>query len=587
MKPTSHHLFPLLALLLGLPALAQETNAVPVPLTINGRAVEAETPALLQEDFLLISGSVLQSELGLNVETAEKGLWRVKGYERQLLLRPDSRTYSLDGEELQAAIAPLLRGAELYLPLQMLLRPFGFTVDHNEGWQIATPPASVLNLRQGSHPDRVRFVVDLSAPALFRWYEEPGKLIVEFPAAPDLQGRNNMLRLHDFDDALAEEVMESLEGGLTRLVFAHASTEPPQLFTLKDPARIVVDLLRATPECTVPAKAVEVPKPHPGDLWETRVFTGSKGPVRGFCLRFNPHQSGWKLRPALAASTIDQRSRVSRIVSREKAYGGVNGGYFSLLGPPLGMLVINGEWIKAPLWNRAALGLSRDGQYAISQTDWEGRLEFESFGFLPLEALNEGHLTADSVVAYTRRWGSTVCGAPGRTRLVVNKAGLVTMVLSNGEDAVVPEGGMVISGSGTRAQTLRKIPQGTKVVLHPDTNPHWPGLLHAVGGGPILVADGKVHITGQAERFRADITQSCRPRTAVGLSAKGEVILLAIQNPGVTLTELANILLKLGARDAMNLDGGGSTAMVVGGRVLNFPSDGCERAVSNALLVVK
>jgi exopolysaccharide biosynthesis protein len=55
----------------------------------------------------------------------------------------------------------------------------------------------------------------------------------------------------------------------------------------------------------------------------------------------------------------------------------------------------------------------------------------------------------------------------------------------------------------------------------------------------------------------------------------------------VTLTELANILLRMGARDAMNFDGGGSTAMVVQGRVLNLPSDGCERAVSNALLVVK
>ena len=585
MKPTPHYLLLLPLLVLATPAFAQPAPLA-VALSVNGRAIDTDTPALLQEDFLLIAASVLESELGLNVEAADNGLWRVKGYERQLLLRPDNRAYSLDGETLQSPAAPLLRGAELYIPIHMLLRPFGFSVYHNEGWQIATLAAAVQSVRQGSHPDRVRFVVDLTAPALFRWHEEPGKVILEFPATPDPQGRSNLLRVHTFDDALAEQVTETLEGGFTRLVFAHVSPEPPQLFTLKEPARIILDLLRAAPESPVAPK-VEAPKPHPGDLWDTRVFNGSRGLVRGFIIRFNPQKTAWKLRPALAASTMNQRSRVSRIVSREGAYGGVNGGYFSLLGPPLGMLVIEGEWVKGPLWNRAVLGISKDGQYAIAQTDWAGRVEFEGFGFLPLETLNEGHGTSDSVAAYTRRWGDTVSGALGRTRLVVNKAGLVTMVLINGEDAAVPESGFIVSGSGTRAETLKKIPQGTRITLHPDTNPNWPGLLNAVGGGPILVAEGKLCVNGKAERFRADITQSCRPRTAVGLAANGDVILLAIQNPGVTLTELANILLKLGARDAMNLDGGGSTTMVVNGKVLNAPSDGSERAVSNALLVVK
>jgi len=69
-------------------------------------------------------------------------------------------------------------------------------------------------------------------------------------------------------------------------------------------------------------------------------------------------------------------------------------------------------------------------------------------------------------------------------------------------------------------------------------------------------------------------------------------MLVAVETPpdepgrGVTLTELAQILVKLGARDAMNLDGGGSTTVVQGDQVINHPRDDRLRAVSNALLVV-
>lgn len=558
-----------------------------VPLNINGRPVELDEPALIHNEYLLLSASALISELGVNVESTDAGMWRMKAFGQQFLLQPDKRAYRLGEEHLLAPTEPLLRGNELFIPVHILLRPLGLTVDHGESWDVRSGRASVTSIRQGTHGDRARYVLDLSQTALFRWYEEPGKLVLEVPATPDLQGRTNMMRLHEFGDPISSQVTETLADGLMRLVVSHSSTEPPEVFTLSDPPRIVVDLLREQVECKVPVQPKEPPKPQPGDIWTTHVFTGNKGPVRGFVIRFNPQTTGWKLRPALAATTIMQRSTVSGIATRKGAYGAINGGFFSSLGPPLGMLVIDGEWIKAPLYNRAVLGISKTGQYAIAQTDLQARVEFEGLGFLPLEGLNEGHTSDNSVVVYNRRWGPLVAGAPARTRLVVSDQGLVTLVLTRGEDAAMPSGGFILSGCGLRAETLAKITQGSKVRLDLQTNPDWPDLLHAIGGGPILVSGGKVCVNGAAERFRNDITIGSRPRSAVGLAANGDVILIAIQNPGVTLKELAAILVKLGACNAMNLDGGGSTAMVVNGKLLNAPGDGCERAVSNALLVVK
>ena len=81
------------------------------------------------------------------------------------------------------------------------------------------------------------------------------------------------------------------------------------------------------------------------------------------------------------------------------------------------------------------------------------------------------------------------------------------------------------------------------------------------------------------------------PRTAVGIMADGRVLLVVVdgrslRSGGASIVGLANLMRSLGAVDALNLDGGGSSTMVVNGRVVNSPSDGHERAVTSALVVL-
>lgn len=570
-------------------ALAADAGAAdpkPVGLMINGRVSDLPEPALIADGRLLASGSALVSDMGVSLNSTSAGAWVLSTYGHELVLRPGSTRYTVDRTERTAATAPLYRGDDLFVPVEMIAEPLGITVTQGTTWHLQTPAAAVLGIRQGSHPDKVRFVVDLSSPVQFRYTEDTGKVVIEFPAAPDGEGRQQMLRLHAFDDPLAPQVSEMLDAGLTRLVIGHDSCRPAAVLTLSDPPRIVVDLFReagpiVAPTCPPPEPAL----PAPSGPWRSQLFTGSKGPVRGYVLQVSLSGGGFAWRPALAAETIMRRSTVSRIARQYGAYAAINGGFFSTLGPPLGLLVINGEWIKAPLYSRAAFGMTRDGQCAIRRLDFDGRVDFEGVGSLPLEGINQGHTDPDGVVAYTPRWGNVVVGARGLTRLVVGADGVVAQALTNGEAAAVPAGGWVLSGHGRRAESLASIGLGTKARLSLGTSPAWPELYQAVGGGPLLVQAGRINVTAREERFRPDVTSGSRPRSALGLTAGGELILLAIQNPGVTLGELASIMAKLGARDAMNLDGGGSTALVVQGRLLNQPSDGCERAVSNALLV--
>jgi hypothetical protein len=582
-RPSSLAILLLSALGASCAALAALAEPSAVGLAVNGQASEVPQPALVVEGQLLVAGTVLAAELGLTLESSTSGSWTLRAYGRRITLAPGDRRFRDDAGERTAAVAPLYRGDELYVPVAMLSSIVELTVTRGAPWSLRTAPTRVLGIRQGVHPDKCRFVVDLAQPVSFRLHEEPGKVTIEFPVLPEGDRPGQSLRLYSYADQLAPQVTETVQEGVCRLVFSHYSVRPPEVLTLGDPPRLVLDLCRETP----PEIAKPPAPPQPAGPWRALALAGSRGPVRGFTLQVSLGSGEYTWRPALANGTVTRRARVSKIARQTGAFAAINGGFFDSLGPPLGLLVVDGEWVKAPLFARAVLGMTRDGQSAIRRAGFSGRADFAGLGSLPLEGINQGHSDPDGVVAYTQRWGTTVDGAAGCARLVVGPDGEPTQLLAKGEPAPIPAGGFVLSGKGRRAATLATICPGTRTSLSLETDPPWPGLWQAVGGGPLLVQAGQVNVTAGEERFRPDVTGGARPRSAVGLTATGDLLLLAVQKPGLTLSELAGAMLKLGARDAMNLDGGGSTTLVVEGRVLNTPGDGYERAVSNALVVLR
>lgn len=115
----------------------------------------------------------------------------------------------------------------------------------------------------------------------------------------------------------------------------------------------------------------------------------------------------------------------------------------------------------------------------------------------------------------------------------------------------------------------------------------------AIGGSPMLVKDSLVHITDVEELIAVDNTSS-RARSAIGYLRNGNIVLLAAEGgmpttaPGLTLKELAQVLLEVGCVGAVNLDGGGSSSLVVDGQQTIKPSDAAgERKVISSILVKK
>ncbi|MCX7718562.1 MAG: phosphodiester glycosidase family protein [Candidatus Sumerlaeaceae bacterium] len=144
------------------------------------------------------------------------------------------------------------------------------------------------------------------------------------------------------------------------------------------------------------------------------------------------------------------------------------------------------------------------------------------------------------------------------------------------------------------AESAKVLKRGARVVVKavvPEVN----GVIeYCLGGGPRLVREGRVSNEWEAEKMGKSFSETRHPRTAVGVSKDGRTVYLVtidgrqpLISVGVSLDELADYMAGLGCHHAVNLDGGGSTTMIVRGRTVNSPSDrGGLRPVTNGILVL-
>ena len=195
----------------------------------------------------------------------------------------------------------------------------------------------------------------------------------------------------------------------------------------------------------------------------------------------------------------------------------------------------------------------------------------------------------NSLVIYNKWYGSrTRTNEYGMEYIVRN--GRVTAI--NTGNSEIPADGYVISVHGTVADAFAGIKVGDRANIQQDLGSPWNSAVDIMGAGPCLVHNGQVNVTAGDEEFPSDIRYGRAPRSAVAVLRNGNYLFAVVDgrqesSHGLTLTEWATLLKKVGAQDAMNLDGGGSSDLVVGGQVQNSPSDGTERYVGSALVVLK
>ncbi len=303
-----------------------------------------------------------------------------------------------------------------------------------------------------------------------------------------------------------------------------------------------------------------------------------------------------KLKPVLAQEIVPGREDLGDIIRKNSALAGVNGGYFHYSGRPLGLLYLDGKLVSEPLYNRTALLIDQDQNLSFSQVKWEGELQVPELSqSFSLDGVNRSGTTAETVV-FNSYYGSRMPALAEAYYDIVVRAGKILGIENeSGSETPIPPDGFVLRVGSEKSKLVNLIPElkGKTAELINNFSPSFKedDILHAVGGGPRLLAGGEVAITGEEEKFQSDILNGRAPRTALGLTADNHLLMLTIDGRqsalsiGMSLEETAQILKELGAVEAMNLDGGASARMVVRGFTMNSPS--ADRLISNGVIVNK
>jgi len=303
-------------------------------------------------------------------------------------------------------------------------------------------------------------------------------------------------------------------------------------------------------------------------------------------LRFEPGSREVSLGLELGQDTIVGRERLSSLAGRSKAIAAVNASFFAGNGEPLGLVSHGQRLLSVPVFRRSCFGLFQGRTALLGNPGFSGKVETD-FGEFLLDGVNQKGAPG-KVLVYTPEFGATTHTKGEGIEMAITNERVVA--LQEG-DTPIPAEGFVVGIRGTPSDAMSRVKFWDKVVYDWGLTPPWDTSDFALGGGPRLVRNGEVHVNWKEERFSRAFATTRAPRTAVGVLDSGAIVLLVADgrdpkhNVGLGLSELAQVMIDLGCKDALNLDGGGSTTMWLEGKVVNRPSDGRERAISSALVL--
>jgi hypothetical protein len=337
-----------------------------------------------------------------------------------------------------------------------------------------------------------------------------------------------------------------------------------------------------------------------------------RGPWRIAVLTIDPKRARGHLR-ATNGPNLTKSERTTDLVRGAGALAGINASFFSYTdseypGELVGLGLVGGRLLSEPSTNPAEADLFIDAssnRVSIGAFRWAGSVRsLRTKATLPVKGINRPPAVPPGCSGDSDQ---TACAAPGEVvrfthdfvpatppgpgvEVVLSQSGCVVRIAAT-RGTTLGRGQTSLQATGNQAAPLLRLARGCLAhvdVLRNEKGRRIPlrSRQFAVSGRYRLMAGGKVVVPAGKSSFFGR-----HPRTIAGTTRGGEIMLVTIDgrrvtSVGASLAEAAAVAKSLGMHDALNLDGGGSTAMSLGGTLVNQPSGATERAVGDALLVM-
>lgn len=366
---------------------------------------------------------------------------------------------------------------------------------------------------------------------------------------------------------------------------------------------LVITLTAAPVAQQAPREALRPSQVEPGitsyELSEPAYF-GAGSPISGRLLEIRP--SAARLDIEYGKSGKQGRETVPVMAERRDAIAAINAGFFGTNGDPAGIFKINGLLVSDTARPRGAVGFATAagppllfGRVTAGASIKAGRARAAVTGIDTVRG-------ARGVILYTPRYGADTRATGDGTEWTLQGSPLRVTRISTSEASSIPPDGFVLSAAGAVPPALARLKLGDRVEIDTTYTSQagapraaWQRADDIVGGAGLLLWRGRDAQDWAAERLDAKAFVDARhPRTLIGVDREGDVWLVVIDgrqpehSVGMSLPELTALARRLGLVDALNLDGGGSSTMVVKGKIVNRPSDPTgPRPVSDAIVVLR
>lgn len=291
----------------------------------------------------------------------------------------------------------------------------------------------------------------------------------------------------------------------------------------------------------------------------------------------------------LADRQVGHTASLAAIARSYGAGAAINGAFFEAYGgppDPYGTLISGGRLQHLGRYG-TTIGFTKDGTAKMDSlrisvtgtvTPAKGR---GSSWYATWFNRTPGTAAGTSIVYTPDRGAST--GFSGGIAVTVVQGKVIRK--ANNKNTSIPKNGYVIVYTGSEKSTADRFEPGAQVKMNIDyQDMHgkdiaWQDVVTAVGAGPRLVDHGQVALDAAAEGFQdPKILNASGARSGIAIMPDGSVLIATV--PGATMKQWAAVMQKLGARDAMNLDGGASSGMYANGKMITSAG----RPLSNTLV---